>query len=141
MSQWVVWTVVALAMAGLELLTGTFYLIVLSLSAACGAVAAFAGASIVVQVSVFAVCSVVGCPCVYFYRKHLYAASEESDSLQNIDEGNTVVIDAFDENRLAKVLYRGAPWTAQAAQDSGTKPGTYRILKVDGSRLIVKGPI
>lgn len=141
MSHWVIWTIVGLAMAGLELLTGTFYLMVLAAGAVIAALAAFFGASVQVQAGIFALCAFTGAPGVYFYRRRLFGSRRESEALQNIDAGNTVVVTEFASDGTAQVSYRGATWSARLDEGVRPEPGTFRIVRVEGAVLVVAGPL
>lgn len=56
---WVQWTSVVLALGALEVMTGTGYLLMLAIGACAGALVAFAGASIPIQILSAALVSIV----------------------------------------------------------------------------------
>ena len=56
----VCWLVAGLLLVGVDMLLGTFYLLVMGLAAGCGALAAWGGLSVGWQFSVFAVATIVG---------------------------------------------------------------------------------
>lgn len=78
----VCWLVAGLLLVGVDMLLGTFYLLVMGLAAGCGALAAWSGLSAGWQFSVFAVATIVGSLIVQRFRS---ANSSESDALQQPD--------------------------------------------------------
>lgn len=129
------WVLVALLLGGAELLSGTFYLLILAFGAVAAAAAAATGASLTTQLVVAALVTMLGWALLRRRRSRA-----ESRSLgDTLDAGATVVVDRWDEDRSALVRYRGANWRA-VLTDGGRAvpaPGRYRIERVDGTRLIL----
>ena len=55
----------------------------------------------------------------------------------NLDIGETVRVDAWQPDRTARVMYRGAGWTAVFRGDTTPTPGDYKIVEINGNRLVV----
>ena len=139
MSDASVWWLMAGAAVVVELLTGTFYLLMIALGLAAGAVAAHLGASVVLQLVAGAVVAAGSVFAWHFMRARQpkdAPANENRDV--NLDIGETVQITRWNADGTAHVKYRGAQWTAE--HEAGAVPGTgaHRIKSVVGSRLIVE---
>ena len=138
MAESTIWWLGAGAVIVVELLTGTFYLLMLSLGLAAAALAAHLGASLVVQLLVAALVgggAVVGW---YFRRRRRPpepAASANRDV--NLDVGETVQVDAWQPDGTATVKYRGANWTAIHRSGNVPSAGAHRVAEVIGIRLLV----
>lgn len=131
-----VWLVAGLALGGAEMLTGTFYLLVLGLSCLAGALAAGAGLSAAWQIAAGAVLAVAGCLVVH--RRRRPHDADESARLQNPDVGQRVQIDAVALDGTADVLYRGSHWKAVPEAGAALSAGPAEIVRIDGARLVVK---
>ena len=130
-----VWLIAALVLGGSEILTGTFYLLVLAVSCLAGAVAAGLALGAAWQFSACAVLAVAGCGLVHQWRRG--RSDEASDRLQNPDVGQRVTI-KMEADGTAEAAYRGSTW--RAVTEDGTKlmDGEAVIVRVDGARLVVR---
>jgi len=54
----------------------------------------------------------------------------------NLDIGQRVNVPAWDNGR-ARVMYRGALWDVELGQGATPLAGDFRIVEVQGSRLVV----
>lgn len=129
------WAVAGLALVIVELLTGTFYLVMLGLAAFGAAAAAWLGYDFAVQVIVTAVVAGVGC-----YAVHIYRVRNKAEQMPPIDAGMPATFESWVDAgaRLARVHYRGASWEAQVQGGEGVQPGaTVYVLAVDGNTLKV----
>ena len=131
----VCWLVAGLLLVGVDMLLGTFYLLVMGLAAGCGALAAWVGLSAGWQFSVFAAATIVGSLIVSRIRSRRQG---ESEALQNPDVGHTVSVESWNADGTATVMYRGAQWTARAEGVDSPAPGLWRIVRVEGARLVVE---
>ena len=139
MTESTFWWVLAGATVALELVTGTFYLLMISVGLVAAAVSVYFGASAVVQLMVAAVVSGGAVVAWRSYKLRVPAvlpASENPDV--NLDVGETVHVDAWDADGHSSVKYRGANWGATLAPGSPAVAGQYQIVEVVGSRLVVK---
>jgi membrane protein implicated in regulation of membrane protease activity len=139
MAESTVWWVLAGAVIAVELLSGTFYLLMMAIGLAAAAVAANLGASLSAQVVVAAV---VGGGAVIAWRAYKQrrptAPRASANPDVNLDVGETVHVAAWDAEGHASVRYRGANWQVVIAPGNTVVPGTCTIVEVLGNRLIVK---
>ncbi|QDQ27068.1 NfeD family protein [Chitinimonas arctica] len=132
MENYLIWFVLALLLAGAEMLSGTFYLLVYSLCCALGGVAAVAGLPVPAQLSVAAACAVVG---TLWLRRH--PISRPSRVSGNLDLGHRVEVESWKSELTARVRYRGTGWDAELAAPLAERPGTLYIVGQRGNTLIV----
>jgi len=126
------------AAVALELFTGTFYLLMVAVGLAAGALAAHAGLALtwqIVAAAVFGAAAVVAWTLVQRRRPQRPARAERS---VNLDIGEQLHIDAWQADGTATVKYRGAQWTAILRPGESPQPGTYRVTELVGNRLIVE---
>src|SRR4051812_21271852 len=133
------WWLLAGAAVAVELLTGTFYLLMLAIGLAAGAIAAHSGASQPVQLGVAAV---VGGGAVASWhllrgRRPAELPARANPSV-NPDVGESVRVEHWTPDHTATVRYRGANWTVVPFGGTHEGPGTYRVREVVGSRLVVE---
>ena len=136
----VLWAIFGLGLVIVELLTGTFYLLVLGIAAFGAAAAAWMGQPFGVQAIVCAAVSAVGC-----YGVHVYRARNAKGQMAPIDAGQPASFENWVDRgaRLARVRYRGASWDAtveeeDAAAVSTAAPGSLLyVIRADGNTLKV----
>ena len=137
-----IWWVAALVLGIAEMLTATFFMLVLALGcAAAGAVAAFA-APLWLQCLVAAGVSVLGLAWMRRTRTGRPAAGPVARNRDvHTDVGEHVQVDHWDAEGRARVNYRGTQWDAQWDPSSAGTPinGTCVVRGLDGNRLIL-GP-
>ncbi len=134
-----IWWVLAGITVAAELLIGSFYLLMLSLGMAAGAVAAQAGNPLTVQLVVAAV---VGGAAVLLWRRLKQGRSAEPDAQSNpnvnLDIGALVNVELWAPDGSTQVHYRGANWTAMHRPGVITESGEHRVVEVQGSRLVLE---
>jgi len=110
------WAILGLTLVIVELLSGTFYLLMLGLAAFGAALAAWLGQPFGVQAVVAAAIAGIGC-----YGVHLYRARNATQQMASVDAGQPARFESWvDEGaRLARVRYRGASWDAIVEPDAG----------------------
>jgi membrane protein implicated in regulation of membrane protease activity len=139
MAESTLWWLLAGGLIALELLSGTFYLLMLSLGVAGAAIAAHLGASVTVQLVVAAL---LGGGCVVAWRsvkRHQPPALPAGANRDvNLDIGETLHIEAWNEDGTSTAKYRGATWTVSLRTGAASSPGLHRIVEVVGSRLVVE---
>ncbi len=139
MAESTIWWVLAGAVVAVELLTGTFYLLMLSIGMVAAAIAAHLGATTSVQLVVAAV---VGGGSVVSWRRYKQKqpspAPASSNRDVNLDVGETVQVEAWERDGTSSVKYRGAIWSVSLVAGATPSPGSYSIVEVVGSRLVVK---
>ncbi|WP_343590985.1 NfeD family protein [Paracidovorax wautersii] len=138
MEESTLWWLVAGGAVIAELLTGTFYLLMLALGMVAGAAAAHMGASTSAQLLAAALvgsAAVVACHLVR--RRHPAGQPATRNGDVNQDVGATVQVDAWNADGTAQVRYRGAQWTVVLGPGAAPAPGLHRVVEVIGSRLMV----
>ena len=139
MAESTIWWLLAGGLIALELLTGTFYLLMLSLGVVGAAIAAHLGASMATQLVVAAL---LGGGCVVAwrsYKKHQPPALPAGANRDvNLDIGETLHIDAWNEDGTSTARYRGSTWSVSLRPGAASSPGLHRIVEVIGSRLLVE---
>ena len=139
MAESTIWWLLAGAAVAVELLTGTFYLLMLAIGLASAALAAHLGVSLNLQFVVAALVgggAVVGWHLVRLRRPKELPAQANRDV--NLDIGETVQVTHWKADGTTLVKYRGAQWTAVPAPGSIPVAGPHRIREVTGSRLILE---
>ena len=130
------WLIAAAALAGLEMLTGTFYLLLMSMAALAGCLAALTGFSGTQQLLVFGAFALIeALAFVAYRRKH---PAKQTDNF--LDVGNTVVFKDTAPDGSWVVRYRGSDWQARPASEATRREGPLRIIKTQGNILIVDNP-
>ncbi|MFN3565188.1 MAG: NfeD family protein [Burkholderiaceae bacterium] len=136
MGAWVAWFVLAGAALLAELLTGTFYLLVIATALAAGGAASLAGATFVWQLSAAVVIGFGGALALRKLRAGR-AAGDIAEPLQNLDIGQTVHVGEWSRTRTARASYRGALWDVELAPGEEPEPGEYVIQSIHANRLVV----
>jgi membrane protein implicated in regulation of membrane protease activity len=139
MDESTVWWLMAAALVALELFTGTFYLLMLAVGLAAGALAAHLGLSFSGQLVAAAL---IGAAAVVIghlqRRKRKGDPSVRSLRSVNLDVGETLHVDNWQSDGTASVRYRGAQWTAVLEQGQVAEAGNYRVTELVGNRLKVE---
>ena len=139
MAESTIWWLLAGALIAVELLTGTFYLLMLSIGLVAGAISAHLGAAFQYQLVIAAL---VGGGSVVVWRslKQNSASPPPANANHdvNMDVGETLHVEAWDAEGNGNAQYRGANWQVTLAPDEAPLPGKYKIVEVVGSRFIVK---
>lgn len=133
-----VWWLLAGGAVAVELVTGTFYLLMLALGMAAGAIAAHLGAGLTVQMLVAAV--IGGGAVIAWHLRSGRTKAEppaQSNANVNMDIGETIHIAAWNPDGTADVQYRGAHWTAIHRAGVTPSAGPHRVAELVGNRLLV----
>ncbi|MFZ4551711.1 MAG: NfeD family protein [Aquabacterium sp.] len=141
MSEATLWWVITGVLVGLELVSGTFYLLMLALGSAAAALSTLAQASTTVQLIVAAV--VGGAAVLLWHRKQSQqrAASTPPGSSvdpMKMDVGAKVDVKHWHADGTAQVHYRGSVWMARHRGDQSPQPGLHHIHAVEGNHLILE---
>jgi membrane protein implicated in regulation of membrane protease activity len=139
MADSTLWWLLAGAAVAVELLTGTFYLLMLGIGMVAGALAAHAGASTPAQLVVAAIIG-GGAVAVWHVvrRRHFSSAPPGTSTNMDFDAGEPVQVQAWSADNTAQVRYRGSTWTAVPAGGVPQGTGLHRVRTVDGSRLVLE---
>ena len=133
------WWLAAGAAVIVELLTGTFYLLMLTLGLAAGALAAHAGLGLAAQLLVGAAVGASTITAAYLYRRGRPGdPPARADRSVNLDVGEVVQIEHWNADGTAQIRYRGAQWTAVYRGPATPQAGRHRVVELEGSRLLVE---
>ncbi|WHZ11861.1 MAG: Putative activity regulator of membrane protease YbbK [Burkholderiaceae bacterium] len=139
MSETTLWWLLSGAAVVAELASGTFYLLMVALGLAAGAIAAHLGATMPGQLVAAAVVgggAVLACYLVRSRRPRAAPAAANRDV--NLDIGETVNVEAWKPDGTATVKFRGATWTVVHRPEDAPTGGLHRVAEVIGSRLLVE---
>ena len=137
MEPYLAWIIAGFLLVTVELLTGTFYLLVIGVGAFAGALVAWLGGAVLAQAVGACAVALVGTGLVRQWRKS-HQKSGAKDNL--LDLGQPVVLEAWTNagGGLARVKYRGASWDARIADGSRPEAGaTLYVTGQDGNTLLV----
>ena len=129
------WAILGLALVIVELLTGTFYLLMLAIAAFGAALAAWLGQGFGVQAVVAAAIAAAGC-----YGVHVYRAKNLKEQMPPIDAGQPASFENWVDQgaRLARVRYRGASWDALVDGEEAVDAGAMLyVVTTHGNTLTV----
>jgi membrane protein implicated in regulation of membrane protease activity len=139
MAESTLWWLATGGLVAVELLTGTFYLLMMAMGLAAAALAAHAGLPTTWQ---WVIASLVGGGSVLVWHRYKRAqpalAPAQSNPDVNMDVGEVVHVDTWQPDGTAAVQYRGAHWDAALLVGQPAEAGAYVIAQVIGSRLILK---
>ncbi len=139
MADSTLWWLLAGVCVAAELVTGTFYLLMLAIGMAAGAVAAHAGLGTPLQLVVAALVGAGATAGWHLTRGRRAAeAPAASNPNVNLDVGEQVQVDAWAPDHTANVRYRGANWTVVPFGGAPQGTGPHRVREVTGSRLVVE---
>ena len=137
MESYIGWFVVAFGLLVAELLTGTFYLLVISIALAVAGLAALAGAPFAVQLVVAAAIGIGGSMWLRSTRFGRRLHERADDLVQNMDIGQSLRVDHWTPARTARATYRGAVWDVELAPGEQPSSGEFVIREIHANRLIV----
>lgn len=127
------WWILAAALVGFELTSGTFYLLVYGVAAAAGGIAAWLGVGLVGQLLTAGVIAVLGTLAL----RHWKRGTDHTDSTaQDLDIGKSVQVESWQAGR-GQVKYRGAVWDAEAESADVDSSRPLVIRAVRGNTLIL----
>ncbi|WP_296654356.1 NfeD family protein [Paraburkholderia sp.] len=132
------WWVGAGVLIVAELMTGTFYLLMIALGFFAGVLAYGLGAPLDLQLGIAAA---VALTAMIVLRRSRFGrrkrrADASSDPGVNLDIGEPVTVPGW-QDRRARVMYRGAEWDIELAPGEPEDARLYEIKSVRGSCLIV----
>lgn len=140
-STW--WWLLAVGLVAVELITGTFLLIMLALGAAAGALCAHMGMGLNSQLAAAAFVGALSVA-IWYFRQHKERLKQPLGEQQSpdlsLDLGQSVHVAQWHADGTAQVSYRGATWSAkyrpQSASDAPTA-GEHRICAMQGNQLVL----
>lgn len=132
------WWVAAGVAVAAELATGTFYLLMVALGLAAGAVAAHLGADMPAQWIAAALVGAVTTALWHWKRARApRSAPAERNRDVNLDIGERVTVAAWNADGTARVQYRGTQWSARLQGGAAARPGEHVVTAVEGNWLVL----
>jgi membrane protein implicated in regulation of membrane protease activity len=124
MQDYLIWAIAGFVLIIVELITGTFYLLVLGIAALVAAAVAFFGGNFWVQVLIGGSAALLG---TYFVHQWWARHPKTGKSSNDLDRGQTVVLESWvnETNGLARVKYRGTTWDARIEGKAGVNDVLY----------------
>lgn len=133
------WAIAAGVLVAVEMITGTFYLLMLALGAAAGGLAAYFGAGLSWQIATGSIIGVATTAMWHLYRlRHagaLVPAQSNADVLIDIGAEITVPTDVVAGQ--GRVSYRGSDWDARLANGQPLTAGIYTITAIERNQLLL----
>jgi len=138
MDSFVWWFVIGFGLVVAEMLTGTFYLLVIAIAFGAAGIAALLGAPVIAQWATAAAVALGGPRSI---RKTRFGQRlrdrATSDRVQNMDVGQTLRVEQWAPNRTARANYRGATWDVELVPGDSPVSGEFVIREIQANRLIV----
>jgi membrane protein implicated in regulation of membrane protease activity len=130
------WWLATGALVAVEMTTGTFYLLMLALGCAAGAIAAHAGWAVTPQLVIAALVG-GGATAMWHWRRmqmpHGQPAASNADV--QIDIGQQLQVPGWNTDGTARVAYRGAQWAVRLMAGHTAVAGPHVIVAVHGAEL------
>ena len=133
MAAYWTWWIAAAALIAAELLTGTFYLLVVGIAVASGGIAAWLGWDLAYQGLTASVLGVSGVLMLERWKR----GRGRTPNQAGLDVGQMVKVQSWGPERTARVSYRGSTWDAELASPDTPKSDTMYIAATRGSVLIL----
>ena len=134
-----VWWVVAGAAVAVELATGTFYLLMVGLGCAAGALAAQAGLGATAQTVAAALVGAGATAAWHLLRRQSpVAAPAASNRDVNLDIGQRLHVARWSHDGSARAPHRGANWAVRYVGSGTPQAGEHVIVAMHGSELHVE---
>ena len=137
MAGYVWWFVVGFGLIVAELLTGTFYLLIIAVAMGVAGLAALAGAPFALQLVIAAVIGLGGSLWLRSTKWGRRLHERGDDRVQNMDIGQSLRVEQWTSTRTARAQYRGAVWDVELAPGEQPAAGEFVIRDIHANRLIV----
>lgn len=139
MEPWLAWLVLGFVLVIVELVTGTFYLLVLGVGAFAAALTAVAGGNVLVQAVIGSAIAMGGAFSVHHW--HARQRGTDATAANFLDRGQPAVLEGWTDEatRRVRVRYRGTSWDARIiGPDARPAPGTTLYIEgQEGNTLLV----
>ncbi|WP_297912459.1 NfeD family protein [Thiomonas sp.] len=130
------WWIATAVLVALELGSGSFYLLMLAVGAAAGALAAHLGLDVAIQWSAAALVGIGAVALLYLTRRRAPRRALQSNRDVNLDIGSVVEVRQWDPAGNARIRWRGTEWQARLGRGPAL-PGRFRIAAVDANTLVL----
>lgn len=130
MESWLAWLVLGFVLVIIELVSGTFYLLVLGVGAFAAALTAHLGGNVLVQGVIGSVVALGGAFAVHHWHARHRGKESSADFL---DRGQPTVLESWTDEatRLVRVKYRGSSWDARIV-GAPARPAPGAVLYIEG---------
>lgn len=133
MQAYLLWWMLAAVLVGVELTSGTFYLLVYGVAAAAAGGVAWLGAGLLAQLLTASAIAVLGTLALRHWKRK---TDHPEFIVQDMDIGQIVQLESWQDGR-GQVKYRGAVWDAEAESTSVDSSRALMIRAVKGNTLIL----
>jgi len=130
---YIFWFLLAFGLLALEMATGTFYMLIVSIALGLAGIGALLGLNVPLQITFCAAASIIG---TVLLRRMKGVRIGKMIS-QSLDIGQSVQVLSWREDGVARVHYRGTEWDAELESSSLTRDGILYIKAIQGSKLIL----
>jgi membrane protein implicated in regulation of membrane protease activity len=132
------WWIATGVLVAVELATGTFYLLMIAIGTAAGALGAHAGLSFTLQLVAAAAFGGGAVVAWHARRKRQPAAAPAAANRDvNLDVGERVNVERWEPDGSSRISYRGSAWNVRYAGEGHPRPGPHVIRAVEGNRLLL----
>jgi membrane protein implicated in regulation of membrane protease activity len=133
MAVYINWFLLALILVGLEMATGTFYLLIVAIAMAIGGTAALLGLVFATQLALAALAGISGIVLLLRWKsRHVLDITSQS-----LDIGQPVKVLTWYDDGTARVFYRGTEWNAELETKDSGHNGFFYIKDIRGSVLVL----
>jgi membrane protein implicated in regulation of membrane protease activity len=133
MEPYVYWFLLAFGLLALEMATGTFYMLIVSIALGLAGIGALLGLNLPLQITLSAVASIIG---TVLLRRMKGMRTGKMIS-QSLDIGESVRVISWLKDGVARVHYRGTEWDAELESSGVPRDGELYIKAIQGSKLIL----
>jgi len=130
MDNYIYWFSIAVVLLMVEMVSGTFYMLMLSLAFGAGGIAAYAGLNNQYQLGLAALVGIAG---IVILRR----IKSKPQDIQDLDIGQSVTVVTWHDDGTARVRYRGTEWDAELETEDTPREGKFYIKSIQGSKLIL----
>ena len=136
MSSYIVWWIMAAVLVGVELATGTFYLLAIGAACVIGGLAAWVGFEGWMQFAIASTASLVGLSAAHRWRR----SRTQTPPMAGLDIGQMVKVIEWRDDGTARVQYRGSYWDACLETPQTPRQESMVIRDMRGSVLVIAAP-
>ncbi|WP_148715209.1 NfeD family protein [Chitinolyticbacter meiyuanensis] len=132
MTELSAWLVLALVLVGLELVSGTFYLLAIAGGFLAGAFAAWLKVPLAGQIVLAALCALAA---VALLRRWKRRQPHLTRTEPAYDVGQRVEVETWKDDTHVRVRYRGSHWDGELAATAEPRPAVLYIVALRGTTL------
>jgi membrane protein implicated in regulation of membrane protease activity len=135
MSNYVYWFGLGVALAGFELLSGTFYLLLYGIAFGIGGLIALLGAGEMFQYGGAGLTAIVG---TMWLRRRSFL--KPATTAESFDIGQRVTVEQWTGEHAARVRYRGTGWDAELVEPLADGSTTDTVALLVGTASLADRP-